>query len=316
MRELLEIFSDTDWPTIIISAVIGAFIPILIKSFVSLFKTHKEKYHISPVCKGSNTYKSMTNGDVSICIHYKNEIYDGSLSVVEIGLVNDGLNDISFANHFDKPILLRSSDYKIIDVQDVSDPTIKSKISLNEENMISISWELLKKNESVSIRLVGKPEEDGNLKRKSDSFYDSLSFSVRSDCVDYIAPRRISFVRCAILSFIIIALIGGICSGIIYKTQTRPKIYTFSYEGHVFSGCLELDKESGMFLVNPADSLNRKYALWDFKRYPYITIAEDHNGSIVIIITFLGLWIISLLVFALIIVSHNKEINNKKIFDD
>ena len=317
MRELFEIFSDIDWTTIIIGAVIGAFIPVVIKFVVSLFKSHKEKYHISPVCKESNTYKSMTNGDVSICIHYKDEIYDGSLSVMEIGLINDGLNDISFANHFDKPILLRSSDYQIIDVQNISDPKIKSSLSLNEENRVLISWELLKQNESVLIRLVGKPKEvEGNLKKKSNSFYDSLSFSVRSDCVDYIAPRRISFARCAVLSFLIIAIIGGICAGVVYKKQTLPERYTFSYEGQVFSGSLELDEESGIYIVNSADSSNHRFGMWDFKRYPYVKIAEEQNGLTSVILVFFCLWIIFLLMSVLIVVSQNKEINNKKIFED
>ena len=258
----------------------------------------------------------MTNDDVSICIHYKDEIYNGSLSVIEICLVNDGLNDISFANHFDKPILLRSSDYKIIDVQNVSDPKIKSIISLSEENNVLISWELLKRNEVVSIRLAGTPKEvENDLKKKSDSFYGSLSFSVRSDCVDYIAPRRISFGRCAIVSFLIFALIGGICFWIVYKNQAPPPMYTFSYEGQVFSGRIELDEKSGLYIVNPADTIKREFAIWDFKRYPYITIAEEQNNYIIIIIMFMCFWIMSLLVFALVAVLQAKEINNKKIFE-
>lgn len=117
LTSFLDIFKTLEWPSILIGAIIGALVPVVGKWIVSLFRTRKEKYHLSLLRGESATYKTMKDGDVSVSVKYKGEAFSGSLSVIEIGLVNDGLEDLSYVNRFDKPIQIRSSAYKIVDAQ-------------------------------------------------------------------------------------------------------------------------------------------------------------------------------------------------------
>lgn len=107
--QVIDVLKGMEWPSIIIGAVIGALIPVLFKWIISLFRTRKEKYHLSLCLKESASYKTMNDGDVAVDVRYKGEIYNDLLSIIEIGLVNDGLEDISYVNRFDRPIQIQSS---------------------------------------------------------------------------------------------------------------------------------------------------------------------------------------------------------------
>ena len=311
LSSFLELFKTLEWPSILIGAFIGAIIPVVGKWVFSLFRTRKEKYHLSLLRGESATYRTMRDGDVSVNVQYKGEAYSGSLSVIEIGLVNDGLEDLSYVNRFDKPILIRSSTYKIVDAQYIGASKIKAEVALSEDTA-QITWGLLKKDETIDVRLVGEYIDDPEDKRKGRiSFYDSLSFSVRSDCVDYIAPRRTSFKSLVVMSFIAAALMGTVHYLSLGKKESIEKEYTFEYEGEQLSGCLEYDGKTDVYIISPRDSIVRQNKLLDFKSYPSITVSRSWRESTFIIVIYFGVWLFMLLVWALLTFLDKKKEGNK-----
>lgn len=309
---LLDIFKGIEWPSIIIGGVIGALIPVLVKWFFSLFRTHKEKYHLSLFLKESASYKTMNEGDVEVDVRYKGEVYNGSLSVIEIGLVNDGLDDISYVNRFDRPIQIQSSAYKIVDAQYIGDPEIKANISL-AEGSVQIEWGLLKKDEMIIVRLVGEYLGGEDQRKERTSFYDSLSFSVRSDCVDCITPRRVSFRYLAVMSFIASLLFGVIMYFSGAKPHTSDEVYTFKFGEQVVSGTLEYDEVTEIYTLSDPDSLARQNKLLDFKRYPRIVVSRSWQYGTFVFITCLGGWLFMLIISAVLVISDRKK-DNQKLF--
>lgn len=315
LGEIIELFKGIDWPSLIIGALLAYIIPALGRWIFSLFKKKEENYHLSLICGETSNYSSMSEGDVSVSIQYKGEDYTGVLSVLEIGLENDGRNAISFANHFDKPIMIRSKVYKIVDVQNISEDKLKAKVALSE-GIVQVSWGLLKKGERIVVRLVGEyiECEDNNTKERS-TFYDSLSFSVRSDCVDYIAPRRVTFKYLALVSFVACLLFGVVHYLSIDKKDYREEVYSFNIEGESLSGHLEYDDDTNVYTLSQSDSLKPPYRLFDLNRYPRITVYRAVNQRTFIILLYFGMWLLFLLLSAFIVASEKKH-DNRKVFED
>ena len=314
LTSFLEIFRTLEWPSILIGAIIGALVPVVGKWIVSLFRTRKEKYHLSLLRGESATYRTMKDGDVSVSVEYKGEAYTGSLSVIEIGLVNDGQEDLSYVNRFDKPILIRSSAYKIVDAQYIGASKIKAEVTLSEDT-VQITWGLLKKDETIEVRLVGEYIDSPEEKRNKVSFYDSLSFNVRSDCVDYIAPRRTSFKYLAVMSFIVAVLFGTVHYLASGRKDLIAKEYAFQYNGQIVSGCLEYDEKTEVYAIIPQDSVVIQNKLLDFNRYPRIIVSRFWRESTYIIVLYFGFWLFMLLVSALLVISDRKK-DAKKVFEE
>ena len=308
---LLGLFKGIEWPSIIIGAVIGALIPVLVKWFFSLFRTRKEKYHLSLCLEEEASYRTMNEGDVEVDVRYKGEVYNGSLSVIEIGLVNDGQESLSYVNRFDKPILIRSSDYRIVDAQFIGDPDIKASVSLSEDT-VQVEWGLLKKDERIIVRLAGEYLEGVEQRKERTSFFDSLSFNVRSDCVDYIAPRRISFRYLAMMSFIATVLLGIIFYLTGSKADLETEVYTFKYGEKVVSGCLEYDDVEDVYTLSPPDNVVRQNKLLDFRRYPRIIVNRSWQFGTFLFITCLWTWLFMLLISAILVLSDKKKDGQKQ----
>lgn len=312
---LLDFFKNIEWPSIIIGAIVGAFIPVVAKWLLSFFKDNKEKYHLSSFCRNAHTYKSMSEGDVSVNIYYKGEKYDDSISIIEIGLVNDGQNDLSFANHFDKPILIRSSTYKIIEVQNISEDKIKANVFIDSEGIVRLSWGLLKKDERIIVRIVGVSLYAESTSQKNDSsFFDSLSLIVRSDCVDYIAPRRMPIKQLIWMTSLAVVLLAGIHYWIWDKNDIKIEEYTFKYEDDIFTGSLKYDKEADTYFISPLDSLEKHSNYWNLKYYPQITSSAFMNKGTFVLI-YVVVWLLMVLFFVLVARSDNKQ-KDKLIFKE
>jgi len=308
--QVIDVLKGMEWPSIIIGAVIGAFIPVLFKWIISLFRTRKEKYHLSLCLKESASYKTMNDGDVAVDVRYKGEIYNDLLSIIEIGLVNDGLEDISYVNRFDKPILVQSCAYRIVDAQYIGDPVIKANISQAEDS-VQIEWGLLKKDEMIVVRLVGEYLGGEEQRQERISFYDSLSFSVRSDCVDYITPRKVSFRYLAVMSFIASFLFGVIMYFSGAKTHSSAEVYTFKYGEQVVSGNLRYDEVTEYYTLSDPDSLVCQNKLLDFKRYPRIIVSRSWQYGTFVFVVCLGMWLSMLLISAVLVISDKKKDDQK-----
>ena len=315
LNGFVDIFAGIEWPSIVIGAIIGAIIPVLCKWLLSLFKKRHEKFHISLSRGESHTYISSTDGDVTVRIRYRDKDYDGTISMLKISLVNDGLNDISFANHFDKPILIRSSSYRIIDAKYVGEPKIKANVKLDPDGVVQITWGLLKKGESISLRLAGEKISENDKKKDTTSFYESLSFSVRSDCVDYITPQRIPFKYIAVLITVVTIVLGSIHYWAIDKNELTSEIYTFRYDGNEYTGYLDYDKETKAYLISSPDSVISKIQLLDFKKYPRVIITNGWNQVTIIIVFYSGLWVFMMLMAVVIALSERKD-KSKKVFEE
>lgn len=311
----IDMFSEIEWTPIFIAAVIGAIIPPVFKWLFSLFRKRQEKYHLSLYPGGSQTYRSTTDGDINVRIRYKEKDYDGTLSMLELSLVNDGLNDISFANHFDKPILIHSSSYSIIDAKYIGEAKIKANVVLDSGGTVQIAWGLLKKGESLDLRLTGEKKDLDGSKKNSCSFYDSLSFNVRSDCVDYIAPHRTPFKFFALGITLLTILFGAIHYWTSNKKDHVADVYTFCYNGNEYTGYLDYNKELDVYQITPCDSNDRKYSLIDFKRHPHVSIINSWNLSTFIIVFYVGVWVFLMLLAAVIVLSERKD-KGKKVFEE
>lgn len=130
-----DIIQYLDWWSLIIGAVLGAVIPWLAKSIFYLFRPAKKKYHLSLYKNGEEiTFASTVRDGITVDVKFKGEKYDGAISILNIEIINDGQESISYVNHFNRPILLKSSKFKIIGAVPDKRSPVNTFIVLNEDN--------------------------------------------------------------------------------------------------------------------------------------------------------------------------------------
>lgn len=314
---MLEFFSQIDWVSTIIGAVVGAIIIWLLGVILRLFKPSRQNYHISLYKLGEEaTFVSSIKGDLTVDVRYKGESYEGAVSILNIELMNDGKNDISYVNHFNRPILLKSNKYKIINAYELEGTDIRTNVSLNDDNTVSISWDLLKQKESIRVQLIGQlinEEKSDNKVNPYPSFFDSLQFNVRSDCVDYIMPGRLSYKMVAAYLTLFIAIIAILHIFFSLREISNVEEYTFLVGENVVSGALSFDSERNRYVISDVDSLD--FGAFDFHKHPVVSVSVTNRRGTAAYLIFSYTAIIAFFwLFAFLFHMLSRSEDRKKVF--
>lgn len=287
-------FSSIDWPSTLVGAFAGCIVAWLLRNIVLFFKPSRERFHISLIkLDTEKKYKSISQDDIDISIKYKGEVFDGELAVVTIRLKNDGINHISYVNHFDAPILLKSKDYKIIDASLLGSPLAKADVQLLDNGSVSIKWGILKKGESIDIQIIGQKKYTTSVNEEQNSLFSSLRFSVRSDCVDSIRQPRVNLKDW--LVFITLSILSIAAIHIIVDSKKEIPQYTFDVNNFSYTGTLDYNPENGHLIINSPDSRDVNHSRIDFKKKPTIIIKKGWNQTLYFIIVYSSFWFFSVL---------------------
>lgn len=112
-------------------------------------------YRISCTEKVDRLYLSRNNQDINVSVSYKGEPSSLPLAITSLVFKNDGNKDIDYHQRFIKPVEITSS---LIDVLDVRSFQSNSDINVStiiQNNEVLLSWDLLKKGESITLEIVG-----------------------------------------------------------------------------------------------------------------------------------------------------------------
>lgn len=158
MHSIIDYLKQWDLLGFAISAIISLIIGLIYKGIKNLVSMKRKLYNISRQTISRTIYDNKIDGDFSIKVSYKGEIYEDSLTLLRIRLLNDGQNDINYIKQCAKPILIiidGSSD--IVDVLvEPSNGDMDAIISRNGENKYDLSWSLLKKDEYIDLVIIAK----------------------------------------------------------------------------------------------------------------------------------------------------------------
>lgn len=280
----LESINTFDWLTILISSFVGALISWLISKIVLLFKPTHLKPFISTRRIKENSFSPFSNDGIEVHVDYKGFYCREGLSVMQFDLLNRGGKSISFDKDFYGPLLIKSESFKILDAKVLNPGSINSEVSINDEGSVCVKWGLWKKGESIRIQLIGQPssqiesEDPGFL-----SFYDSLRYNLRSDCIDSIVVDRPSL-RNSIVVLFFIALFSF---GVLYFFVARDSsvhYYTFDISGETVSGFLEYNKANDSFMICSRDSLYSRDRIFSFERHPEIIVSNTISEGMLFLI--------------------------------
>jgi hypothetical protein len=319
---MMSAIQHIDWWSIIIGAILAIVIPWLIKFVSSLFRPTLQKYHLSLLKNGEeSTFTSSNRESVTVDVKYNGERYDGVISVLNIELNNDGQYDISFIKHFNRPIHLRSSKYKIIDAYTVNNGPVKALIEKSEDNSFSISWDLLKRKESIRIQLIGQLiETESSSKAKGNylypSFFESLQFNVRSDCVDFIKPKRLSYKMMATFFTVVIILMASVHIFFSLRGENNIKEYAFVVNNNTYTRAISYDSYQDCFVLSPRDSI-KSANVFDFNKHPEVMIRVYNTRGIVahLLLGYLS-FIVMIWILSFFLHLANKREDKKKVFDE
>ena len=306
-----------DWKSTLFGAVVGAIVSVLIQAIIKLFKPGKSDYHLSLDIKGGEKhFSSLESDDVSINVKYRGVSIEGEMAVLEIELYNDGRKAISFANHFNRPIYLKSDDYTIVSAKAVDSEKVGAKISKKEDGTICISWDLLKSDESIRLQLIGQRKDETKKRWQKDQapFYNSLKFNVRSDCVDYLVSGGPS-----IKKMIMMMVIGVIIMAVMHIflfIEPEKKNYKFQVKGEIATGVLVYDRDNDVFVVQQVDSLTVSDGM-SLVKQPNVELRVSfiRGRTVSLIINYLG-FIILIIILGIIVSLSNKHNDKRKAFDE
>ncbi len=317
-----DILQYLDWWTLIIGAVLGVVIQWLAKSIFYLFRPTKQKYHLSLYRNGEEiTFASVVRDGITVDVKFNEKKYDGVISILNIEIINDGQESISYVNHFNRPILLKSSKFNIIGAVPDKDTSVNTYIVLNEDNTVSISWDLLKHKESIKIQLIGQLIESERLEKPKGqklypSFFDSLQFNVRSDCVDYILPGGVSYKMLAAYATLFFILIAAIHMFTIVHGQPDLKEYTWVVGDETIVGAPSFDKENNCIVITPIDSIP-PVDVYDLYKHPKVSVNVMKVRGEVAYYSLMYLCVI-IFVWIFLFIGHlsNKKEERKKVFEE
>ena len=173
---------------IVESLVLGILASLIVAVGVELWKKRRKKFHISVNLGSSEIYAPRNKSDVSIKVDYKGQTVDNALVVFYVNILNDGQNDIMFNSHFSDVIHISSKGYKFLSIS-AEDNRVKPECKLTD-NGATLSWEILKKGESIRLCIAAQVEEVRSKIIDRVDCYNNLAFEFRSDCIDAIEPSR------------------------------------------------------------------------------------------------------------------------------
>lgn len=160
MEIVKELLKRYDMLGFVISAIISIVIGLLYKGVKSFVTLKRKPYNISRQSISHMVYDNRSDGDFSISVAYKGQVYNDPLTMIRIRLLNDGDNDISFIRQCAKPILVEITNADVIDVYvECASDEMEASVNKTKDNEFDLSWALLKKDEYVDLVVVAKGKD-------------------------------------------------------------------------------------------------------------------------------------------------------------
>lgn len=128
---------------------------ISVLGFIIPFCVSSRKYRLSYTEHIKGLYLPKNEGDINLSVSYKGEDCKLPFVIENLVFANYGNKDVVFNQKFDRPVEIKSSVVKFVDIKcSQSNEEINSTIKM-EDDTISLSWGILKKGESISIDVFG-----------------------------------------------------------------------------------------------------------------------------------------------------------------
>ena len=180
-----------DWPTIIISGLVGALLSLFLTFLSSFFKSSRRKTQIVTCRIEEKSFYSFASDCIKVQVTFNGVECKRGLIVLQFALINQSNDSLSYQKSFYWPILIKSEKYVILDAIVLNPMPTKSEVWIDNNGKVNIKWGLWKKGETIRLQLIGQPLPPENTASDSElSFYDSLKYNIRSDSVENVAPIR------------------------------------------------------------------------------------------------------------------------------
>ena len=177
MESTKVLLDNLNFTELIVGGVIGAVITLLLNRALSFFRMKRSKYCISKSLVSSSVYQQTDEGGLKIRVLYNDREVGGPLSILSIRLRNDGAEDLFYSQRVSQ-LLLCLDDLEVLDLN-VSAETegVKPEVIRQDDGKFELRWDLLKRDESIFIKVVAK----GEVKDIS-----AVKFEIRADGIDQI----------------------------------------------------------------------------------------------------------------------------------
>jgi hypothetical protein len=161
----------------VIAGVIGTIIAFLLNIVISFFRDKKKKYCISKRLVSSSVYQQTDEDGLKIKVLYNDKEIEGPISIIKLCIKNDGLEDIAYSKRIRK-LFLSFNDVDVLDLSVISEiADVKPVVNPINDGRYEIKWDLLKRNESIIIKVVAKGNEFD---------ISNVKFEIRADGINEI----------------------------------------------------------------------------------------------------------------------------------
>ena len=178
METIKHFLEQWDLLGFVIAAIISLVIGLLYKCIKNLVTMKRKPYNISRQKISRTVYDNRHVGDLSITVSYKDLVYEDSLTMLRIRLLNDGENDINYIRQCAKPISIVIIDADIVDVYlEPATEAEEATITAIDRTTYDLSWSLLKKDEYIDLVIVAKGKDFDS---------EQVQMIIRADGIDKI----------------------------------------------------------------------------------------------------------------------------------
>ena len=201
MDSIIGFLKHWDLVGFVIAGFISVIIALLINGFKSLFSMKRKKYCISKSLVSSTVYQETEEDGFEIIVSYHGKRIDRPLTVLNVRLRNDGEEDILFSQRFSRPVFIAINEANIIDVKTYSLIEGVNPIAVkNSVGSFSISWDLLKRDEFLYLKIIIDGLWDGKI--------SDVHFDIRADGINQIKTPEYKVGEVMIPIFIATGLIS------------------------------------------------------------------------------------------------------------
>lgn len=200
MSAIFDLLKQQDWIGLIIAGLVGALLSLLLNYLKSFFVSKRKTRCISKHLSSSAIYRNLEKGALKVLVTYKNRTFFKPISFLRVRLRNDGEEDIQFRNCLNRPIYVTMEDYELVDVVVDSDYSeVKPKIEVVDANKYALSWDMLKKDESINLTLVVVGEV-------KDLF--AIKFDIRADGIEQIKTPEVRVKEGMLPAFVAVGILS------------------------------------------------------------------------------------------------------------
>lgn len=175
----------SEWMKLLLQWVVTPLVITVLGTILIDYYRNKKNLRISCERLSTRLYKEKESDDVKISLSYKNEKVGDSLCVMTIRLTNTGRKDISFNQVFESEIELLLKTLKILDITiEKQSERVGAVINKKDSSRWFLSWGILKKKESIDLKIVGVFNTDRDKNKEVEIDLNDISFSFRGNNIN------------------------------------------------------------------------------------------------------------------------------------